>query len=101
MAIGCLSALRGGGVQIPHDLAIGGFDDIPTSRFMTPALTTVRVASAPLGERAMLKLLGVLSGRASRPRRERLSTTLVVRGSSGPEPVFAQGHRNNGRRMEG
>jgi len=101
MAIGCLSALRSGGVQIPHDVALGGFDDIPTARFLTPPLTTVRVAGAPLGERAMLKLLGVLIGRSGRPRRERLPTTLVVRGSSGPEPIPAEGHRLNGRRMEG
>ncbi|HEY2941518.1 MAG TPA: LacI family DNA-binding transcriptional regulator, partial [Vicinamibacteria bacterium] len=87
MAIGCLSALRGAGVQVPRDIALVGFDDIPTARFLTPPLTTVRVAIAPLGERAMLKLLGALSSRPGRrPRRETLPTTLMVRGSCGSAP---------------
>ncbi len=43
MALGAMDALRHRmGVRIPHDLMIGGFDDIPESRRPSYRLTTVR-----------------------------------------------------------
>jgi LacI family transcriptional regulator len=90
MAIGLLSALQEGGVRVPEQIAVTGFDDIPIARFLTPPLTTVRVGIAGLGERALERLLGALDGTAERTsggdherRHEILPTTLVVRGSCG------------------
>ncbi|MBE7218320.1 MAG: LacI family DNA-binding transcriptional regulator, partial [Caulobacteraceae bacterium] len=40
MALGALSALVRAGVDVPGQVAIGGFDDIPVARMITPALTT-------------------------------------------------------------
>jgi len=56
MAIGCMSALREAGLRIPEDVAVAGFDDVPMARYITPALTTVRVRIAELGEQAMSML---------------------------------------------
>src|SRR6185295_17701321 len=48
-AIGLHGALQEAGLQLPRDLALAGFDDIPISRYLTPALTTVRVPVVELG----------------------------------------------------
>jgi LacI family transcriptional regulator len=55
MAIGALQALRSAGLNVPADVAVVGFDDIPFARHL--GLTTVRVRIAELGERALARLL--------------------------------------------
>ena len=62
MAIGLLSAFQEMGVRVPGDIAVGGFDDIPIARFMTPPLSSVAVSIADLGARAMERLLTALEG---------------------------------------
>ena len=84
MAIGLLSAFQETGVRVPADIAVGGFDDIPIARFMTPPLSSVAVSIADLGARAMERLLAALKdGRRHVPRHETLPTRLVPRRSSG------------------
>ena len=61
MAIGCLAALRSRGLEVPEDLSLVGFDDVPNARYLTPALTTVRVPLAEVGGRATERLLRMLS----------------------------------------
>ncbi|NIV33511.1 MAG: substrate-binding domain-containing protein, partial [Anaerolineae bacterium] len=41
MALGALQAARHLGLEIPKDLAVVGFDDIPEAAYFSPALTTV------------------------------------------------------------
>ena len=53
MAVGALAALREHGVQVPGDLSVAGFDDITTLHDLVPALTTVRLPLAELGEWAL------------------------------------------------
>ncbi|HUH07598.1 MAG TPA: LacI family DNA-binding transcriptional regulator [Egibacteraceae bacterium] len=53
MAIGAMTALRESGLEIPGDVSVVGFDDIPVARDVTPALTTVRVPMRLMGARAM------------------------------------------------
>ncbi len=84
MAVGLLSALQEAGLRVPEDIAVAGFDDIPIARFLTPPLTTVRLAIAELGDLAVQRLLQALSRGEDRERQhEVLPTTLVVRGSCG------------------
>ncbi|MFE7271901.1 LacI family DNA-binding transcriptional regulator [Streptomyces sp. NPDC057623] len=42
MAIGLIGALTEAGLRVPGDVSVVGFDDIPVSAYVTPALTTVR-----------------------------------------------------------
>jgi LacI family transcriptional regulator len=86
MAIGALLALAGAGVDVPGDMAVVGFDDIPISHYVTPALTTVRVDIADLGRHGFNLLLDAIA-RPSRhvARRECVATSLVVRKSCGAQ----------------
>lgn len=53
MAIGAIAALRERGLEVPRDISLVGFDDIPISRDLTPPLTTVAVPMAEIGRQAM------------------------------------------------
>jgi LacI family transcriptional regulator len=53
MAIGAMTALREAGRIVGQDVAVAGFDDIPTLTEVTPGLTTVDVSLTELGSRAM------------------------------------------------
>jgi LacI family transcriptional regulator len=56
MAIGCMAALREAGIDVPGDIAVSGFDDVPMARYVTPPLTTIQVHIAELGGQAMALL---------------------------------------------
>jgi LacI family transcriptional regulator len=84
MAIGCLFALGEAGVRVPRDIALAGFDDIPTARFVTPPLTTVRVRIAEMGSRALETLaFQVENPDGTKRSKQVLQTELVVRRSCG------------------
>jgi LacI family transcriptional regulator len=84
MALGCMAALAEAGWQVPRDVRIAGFDDIPIARFVAPALTTVRVGIAGLGRRALERLhVAFGQGDGPCPPHETVPTELVVRRSCG------------------
>ena len=49
MALGLLAALHETGLEVPEDVSIVGFDDLPEAAYFTPPLTTVRQDFAELG----------------------------------------------------
>ncbi|SIO26009.1 LacI family DNA-binding transcriptional regulator [Agromyces cerinus] len=53
MAVGAMSAIRDAGLVPGRDVAIAGFDDIPTARDVTPPLSTVRLPLEEVGRRAL------------------------------------------------
>jgi LacI family transcriptional regulator len=84
MAIGCLFALNEAGLEVPRDLALVGFDDIPTARFVTPPLTTVRVRMTEMGSRALESLAFTMENpEGTKNSVQVLQTELVVRRSCG------------------
>jgi LacI family transcriptional regulator len=86
MAIGALKALRQAGRQVPQDVALVGFDDIPIASAIEPALTTVRQPIERMGSMAVEVLLSVLEGPAEEEalvHRIILPPELVVRASCG------------------
>jgi LacI family transcriptional regulator, galactose operon repressor len=78
MAVGALAALRDRGVSVPGDLSVAGFDDIPTLRDLVPALTTVRLPLAQMGERALELALDD----AVVPSVERIEGEVILRAST-------------------
>ena len=96
MAVGALFAMRERQIRVPEDMALTGFDDIPIARYVTPRLTTVTVAIAELGRRALELLLeSIATNNPRRPPRETLSTTLVVRESCGATLAAAKRSRRS------
>lgn len=84
MAVGAMSAFQESGFRVPQDVAVGGFDDLPVARYVTPALTTVHVDLVRLGERSVELLMLALRGDgAHEPRHEEVETTLAIRRSCG------------------
>lgn len=49
MAVGAMAALAENGYQVPDDMAIAGFEDVPTLRDIRPALTTVKLPLEQIG----------------------------------------------------
>lgn len=80
MAIGCLQTLRNAGVDVPGEIAVAGFDDVPLARYL--GLTTVRVRIADMGARAIERLIDILEGGSADQRAERHSGELVVRATT-------------------
>jgi LacI family repressor for deo operon, udp, cdd, tsx, nupC, and nupG len=85
MAIGLMRTLISGGIRVPGDISVVGFDDIEFAAVVEPPLTTIRQPRRELGRRGAKVLLDLMAGR-NRAGRVRLETELVVRGSSGPAP---------------
>lgn len=83
LAVGVMSVLARQGVRVPDDLAVVGFDDIMTSRFVAPGLTTVLQPMRALGRWAAIRLHERIEGRTHDVHPQVLPTRLVVRGSCG------------------
>ena len=58
MASGAMSAMRDAGLVPGRDVAIAGFDGVPTLRDIAPSLTTVRIPLEEVGRRALRLALG-------------------------------------------
>ncbi|MGH2697848.1 MAG: LacI family DNA-binding transcriptional regulator [Actinomycetota bacterium] len=84
MAIGALSALRAGRRSVPEEVSLVGLDDVAVSAHLAPALTTVRLPMADMGEMALELTLGKP---ATRARRRRTGHELVIRDSTSPPPL--------------
>jgi len=67
MAIGFRLALHRYGLSVPDDVSLIGFDDIPSAKYMTPPLTTMRQPIYQLGYTASQVLFSVIEGNSPRP----------------------------------
>lgn len=83
MAVGCLSAFKEAGVEVPGEIALAGFDDIPIARYVTPSLCTVRVRIADLGRSALEQLAARLEDPRRAPSSHTLACEIVTRASCG------------------
>jgi LacI family transcriptional regulator len=84
MAVGALARLRSAGVDVPGDIAMAGFDDIPTLRDVFPPLTTVRLPLKRMGEIAASLALG--EDVPQQPRVVPVPGEVVLRDSTLPRP---------------
>ncbi|MGN6820921.1 MAG: LacI family DNA-binding transcriptional regulator [Sphingomonas sp.] len=82
MAVACMATLAENGVRAPDDVAIIGFDGVPIAQYVTPALSTMTLNLAELGERALDKLVAISEADAIEATTEMLKPELVVRASS-------------------
>ena len=82
MAIGVLSALRERDLDVPGDVSIVGFDDLPESGYLYPPLTTVRQDFEALGRLMVQKVLVALEDHEELAVDTPLPTELVERRST-------------------
>jgi LacI family transcriptional regulator len=80
-AFGAMEAIRDYGLEIPNDISVIGFDDIPQARIVHPKLTTVRQPLDQMGRLAVKLLLERIKDPTLPPKHITLSTHLVVRES--------------------
>ncbi len=83
MALGLMHAISDAGLNIPGDISVVGFDDIPESAHFWPPLTTVRQDFKELGRRCIALLLGEIAGGAP-GYHSTIEPELVVRASTAP-----------------
>jgi LacI family transcriptional regulator len=81
-AIGAIRALRDAGMEVPDDVAVVGFDDIPSAAYNTPSLTTIRQPLRRMGEIAAQTLLERLRKQGAAPREVAVEPELVIREST-------------------
>lgn len=81
MALGLMHAIRDAGLNIPRDISIVGFDDIPEAAHFWPPLTTVRQDFKELGRRCIALLLGDIAGNTD-GYHGTIEPELIVRGST-------------------
>ena len=84
VALGALQAIRERRLQVPVDVALVGFDDVPLAEFLDPPLTTVRIPGYGLGWGAAELLVRLISAEEEvRNPAVILETEMVVRESCG------------------
>jgi LacI family transcriptional regulator len=87
-ALGVMSALRKHGIDVPGQVAVTGFDDIPLARHLRTSLTTVRQPIRELGTTAFDVLYSMLNREHLPARDIVLPTELIRRESCGcPAPA--------------
>ncbi|NNE68821.1 MAG: LacI family DNA-binding transcriptional regulator [Rhodothermales bacterium] len=84
-ALGLLTELQGAGVDVPGEVSIIGFDNVPSAAFSAPGLTTLGVPIREIGEKAIERLLHRIR-RPDDPVRlsVELPVNLVVRDTTAP-----------------
>lgn len=81
-AIGAIHSLERAGLRVPGDVRVIGFDDIPLSGWIRPALTTVAAPPRTLGRTAAELLIARIAGRPT-ALATRIPTSLVIRSTCG------------------
>ena len=80
MALGALTALAEAGVDVPGQVAVAGFDDVPLARYLK--LTTMRVDMAGIGANAVARLVEELARTAGPAGLDSVEPELLIRAST-------------------
>jgi DNA-binding LacI/PurR family transcriptional regulator len=83
LAIGAMQALKKASLQVPGDMALVGFNDIPLAGMVNPPLTTVAAPKQRMGTEAAAMLIRLIQGKKPAEQRIMLPVELVVRESCG------------------
>ncbi|MEV4686184.1 LacI family DNA-binding transcriptional regulator [Microbacterium sp. LWH3-1.2] len=87
IAVGILRAMKQMAIQCPRDMSVIGFNDVQFAEDFCPPLSTIRVPTTAMGERAARLLLDALNGGDQMAETVMLPVSLVLRDSTGPAPV--------------
>lgn len=81
MAIGAYKAISEAGLKVGEDISLIGFDDIYTSQFLTPSLTTVKVYTDFMGKTAVDVLVENIKSKHEIHKQILIPTKLMIRES--------------------
>ncbi len=84
--LGVLRALRERGVEIPREMSVVAFDDLPIGDLLDPPVTVVQQPTYQIGARAAELLLRRIRDPAAPAQEVLLSARLIIRGSTGSPP---------------
>ena len=87
LAIGVIRAIYDAGLRVPDDISVASYDDIDSSNYLVPRLTTVRTDAKAEGKLLTQLLIERLNNPALPARTVALSARLVIRESTGPAPT--------------
>lgn len=93
-AVGVLQAAQELGIQVPEELSVVGFDDMPFAQLLSPRLTTIRQPIEQMAAEAVSLLMQWIRERqAPAPGERKLPVELVLRDSTAPAPGFSSSHQ--------
>ena len=81
VALGAIRALQEKGYQVPEDISVVGFDDLPFCEIANPPLTTLRVPKQEMGRVAVKRILEVINGTDKIKTKTQVCTIFVERDS--------------------
>ncbi|MGW2522427.1 LacI family DNA-binding transcriptional regulator [Streptomyces sp. NPDC001617] len=84
MALGAIDAARACGLNVPTDISVLGFDDLPQAAQSFPGLTTVRQPLHDMGQKAARALQSLIEGQQLLMDHMEVGTELVLRNSTAP-----------------
>ncbi|MDD2630747.1 MAG: LacI family DNA-binding transcriptional regulator [Limnochordia bacterium] len=87
MAVGVMDAVREYGLEIPHDVSIVGYDDVPVAIAARPALTTVKLPNYDMGYAACNLLIDKIERSSKDDSTHKYDCKLVIRDSCGAEEI--------------
>lgn len=87
MTLGALQAIYEAGIQVPSEMAVVGFDDMPWASSLNPPLTAIAQPGQEMGRIAAQLLLERIADHNRPYRHTMLETQLIVRASSGPHKM--------------
>lgn len=90
MAIGAMRALRDADLQIPRDISVIGYDDLPICAYIDPPLTTIQQPVRQFGQMAAKVIINTINQPAFRPGVITLDPSLVMRETCAPYKSHAQ-----------
>ena len=83
VAVGVMAAIHQAGLRIPEDMAVVGYDDIPTAAYLSPALTTIRLSALEHGQKSIAMLQKLIRGENVIEDNIKCGSELVIRASCG------------------
>jgi len=86
MALGLLRAMHEAGREVPGELSVVGFDDIPEASYFLPPLTTVRQDFSEMGTRSLRLLLRTIETGESPSSGTLVPPELIIRASTSAAP---------------
>jgi DNA-binding LacI/PurR family transcriptional regulator len=80
--MGALAAIHESGFQVPGDLSVLGFDDIPWATYANPPRPTLHTPAPELGQQSCLLLLELMKEKTGQPKKVTIDSDLVIRKST-------------------